>query len=540
MIEVLSENIIEYINKTYLDFPNGEAMFVNDYNSKLIFNNNELISIDWESKEIKNYFYDSYIKHNESYKYNQMNIPEVERKTLKPIDIYNVKVKKYDNQSVFSIYTKSIREREELENIMIQIKRYRSQNSMLVYDLEDGMGWYMCNYDFLDAEIKMQLFDNDFDDCYNFVSTQIKYLYKSNIKTDMEKEERSTKTSLSRTKQKVYDLAYANTWDMFITLTYDDTQLIKRYGDYAWNYDVCVKALHSFFSVLKRNYPQVSYLGVPELHHSFYNTKTGNVVVYDGKEFKDKHYDILLNKQNRTQIEQELIDRVLDGTYKRRFHFHFLFNNFPTNKLIDSGKKDKKGKTIYNLLNYKLGFTTCTLIESLQASQHYITKYISKDLISVSKGKKRYWASKNLNKPIEEKFELELEEQRELKTNLFETIENEKRIKEVRVKNDNFENVINNYVVLGEEYNKELFDLLYEKVVLQGYDNYANEKVLTFIFNEMVAPFHKDTYFECGKQNFFYNIKTGVVNKVYTRLDLEVMKNLSKIQNSSYLIKCPF
>lgn len=48
-----------------------------------------------------------------------------------------------------------------------------------------------------------------------------------------------------------------------------------------------------------------------------------------------------------------------------------------------------------------MGFTTATVIDSLEASQHYITKYISKDLVELSKGKKRYRTSKNMKKPVE-------------------------------------------------------------------------------------------------------------------------------------------
>ena len=107
----------------------------------------------------------------------------------------------------------------------------------------------------------------------------------------------------------------ATTWSLFVTLTFDDKKLIKKYGVGAWEYDACVKALHSFFTMLKRNYPQVTYLGVAEQHHSYYDTSTGDIVLYKGNTFKDEDYNILLNKPTRTSQEQELVNRVLDGTY---------------------------------------------------------------------------------------------------------------------------------------------------------------------------------------------------------------------------------
>lgn len=107
-------------------------------------------------------------------------------------------------------------------------------------------------------------------------------------------------------------------------------------------------------------------------------------------------------------------------------------------KLIDGGKRTSKGQVVYNLLNYKLGFTEATMIQSLQGSQYYITKYISKDLVGVSKGKKRYWASQNLNKPKESTCILDIEEKKELQEELIDTIETSTRIKDIKVENDNF------------------------------------------------------------------------------------------------------
>lgn len=381
---------------------------------------------------------------------------------------YNVKFKEYSEQTVVSIYDKDIVKRDVLDNIIIQIKKYRSMNAYLLLEEDNGVGVYGCDWIYLDGEIKMQLFDNDLEDFYDFVCLKIPSIFRTQIKSDMEKEERSINTSLSRTKQKVYDLAYSNDWSLFVTLTFDDKKLAKKYGVGAWDYDACVKALHSFFTMLKRNYPQVAYLGVGEHHHTFYNTMNGDVVEYDGKVFKDKDYNVLLNKQNRTLQEQEMIDRVLDGTYKRRFHFHFLFNNFPMEKLIDGGKRTSKGQVVYNLLNYKLGFTEATMIQSLQGSQYYITKYISKDLVGVSKGKKRYWASQNLNKPKESTCILDIEEKKELQEELIDTIETSTRIKDIKVENDNFTNTIHKYIIKDWE--------VYKNQTLEEYID-INDKV---------------------------------------------------------------
>ena len=512
MIEVLSQEIKNYIDKIYLsiDETKGQELFKRDYNSVLMFED-ELVSIDWIDEETKNLFYDGFKRHNENYDYNIV-IPEVEQKMQLPKldDSYNVKIKTYGNQAVFSVYSKPIRKREDSEKVIIQIKKYRTQNSTLVEDLGNGTGYYACDSALLDSEIRKQLSDNDFDDFYGFVKSRIENTYKSNVTSDYEKEERSIKTSLNRTKQKIYDLAYSNDWSFFVTLTFDDNKLIQKHNTGAWDYDVCVKELHSFFTVLKRNCSDIQYLGVPELHHTFYNVCTGDVVSYNNKNFTDKDYNDLISKSNRTSQEQIIINNVLNGIYKRRFHFHFLFNNFPKSKLTDSGKKTKDGQTIYNLLNYSLGFTTATEIKSLQAAQHYITKYVTKDLMSVAKGKKRYWSSKNLKKAEEITFILDDSEQRELKTILSDSITSNTRTKTIKVKNGNFENTINNYVVLKEEYNNMLLDLYCNSIDL-GQDDDCDVYKLETVLNKVINVFCEDTYFILNGYPFYYDINSKTV-----------------------------
>ena len=62
------------------------------------------------------------------------------------------------------------------------------------------------------------------------------------------------------------------------------------------------------------------------------------------------------------------------------------------------------GEEIYNInkRSFKYGFTTATKIESTEKVSNYITKYITKELITMSKGQHRYLYSKNLAKPQSE------------------------------------------------------------------------------------------------------------------------------------------
>ena len=154
--------------------------------------------------------------------------------------------------------------------------------------------------------------------------------------------ERSTKVSNNRAKQKIYELARSNDWEYFITLTFKEDR---------YDYDLLTERLRNWINRTKKNYaPDMKYIFVPELHK--------------------------------------------DGA----LHFHGIIANIGNLPLVDSGHKDK-GNIIYNIDCYKMGFTTATKVLDSGRVASYMTKYITKDLMSYSKGKKKYWASKNCNRP---------------------------------------------------------------------------------------------------------------------------------------------
>lgn len=85
------------------------------------------------------------------------------------------------------------------------------------------------------------------------------------------------------------------------------------------------------------------------------------------------------------------------------------------------------------------------------ATQAYITKYISKSLVSVAKGRKRYWTSTNLQQPIVHKLNLPKTERTEIISELFNVVESTSRKKKTELKINNYENTIHKYVVLDKE-----------------------------------------------------------------------------------------
>lgn len=399
---------------------------------------------------------------------------------------YNVKIKEYDSQTTVSLYKNPVILRDELENAIIQLKRFRCSIVNKIVDLGDGNSQYSCNKVDLNNKIDEVIADKNLQDYYSYIKLLVPSSFISKTVNEYEKHNRSIISSLNRTKKCIYDYAYANIWSLFVTLTFDDTVLKKKYGKNASDYDVCVKCLHTFFTVLKRQCPEIQYLGVPELHHYFYDDY-GGAVIYNGKKLSNEIYISLLNKSGRTIQEQDIVNKVLTGEYKRRFHFHFLFNNYPQKFLTDSSIKDKKGRIIYNLTNYKLGFTTATIIDSVEASQHYITKYISKDLIELSKGKKRYWVSKNLKKPVENKYDLDEEEFNNMDTDIANVIESDTRYKVISVENEGFKNKIYNGVVL----NRELFktDCLIDYIDL-GVVRHFHYKTFSFRYENDIYNQH--------------------------------------------------
>ena len=156
--------------------------------------------------------------------------------------------------------------------------------------------------------------------------------------------QRSRRVSLSRTRQMVYYLCRSNNWEWFFTFTFNPEKVDS------FCYDDCVQVLSDWLSNMRKKCPGMIYLVVPELH------KSG------------------------------------------RFHFHGLFSCCDDLGFSESGHYTKSGEIIYNISSYKFGFSTATRVLSVEKVSKYICKYVTKDLLSVAFGRRRYWASRNVNK----------------------------------------------------------------------------------------------------------------------------------------------
>lgn len=172
--------------------------------------------------------------------------------------------------------------------------------------------------------------------------------------------ERSALCSMNRTKNVIYQIARANKWEWFVTLTFNPDKVDST------DYDAVTRSLSGWMEKLRRRLcADFAYVLVPELH------KSG------------------------------------------RYHFHGLFKNCDGMEFNDSGHRTSGGNVIYNMADYDHGFSTATRVTDSTKACGYFTKYITKDLCCLTKGRKRYWCSRNVARPVQHSFDMSDEQFRD-------------------------------------------------------------------------------------------------------------------------------
>lgn len=162
----------------------------------------------------------------------------------------------------------------------------------------------------------------------------------------------SLNRSRRRSRVNIVDIIMCNEFDMFVTFSFKDDR---------YDIDLCKKRLMEWIKNQqkihnKKGYKKFSYIMVPEYHAD-----------------------------------------------KKAIHFHALLNNYrgkiTQSKNPKTGKPViQKGKMVFNIDSYTLGFTNMTYIVHKGKTANYVSKYITKDMMNL-KGKKRYWYSRDLKKP---------------------------------------------------------------------------------------------------------------------------------------------
>ena len=148
--------------------------------------------------------------------------------------------------------------------------------------------------------------------------------------------------SVRRSRAVIRDLVVCNEFDLFCTFTFSP----KKYDRYNFNVlkDVMIRWLNN---QRRAHSPGLQYLVIPEFHK--------------------------------------------DGA----IHFHALLKNY--NGRLKKGNSKKQN--VFNLPSFRGGFTTASkLDDNLEAVALYVSKYVTKELISVF-NKNRYFCSKYLKRP---------------------------------------------------------------------------------------------------------------------------------------------
>jgi len=212
----------------------------------------------------------------------------------------------------------------------------------------------------------------------------------------LEDAERSLRSSRNRTKRNLFYDARSNVWEWFVTFTFAPDKVDR------FDYDAVVGKMHGWLCNIKKSFPDMKYIVVPELHK--------------------------------------------DGAY----HFHGLFANCDNLDFKESGKFDKNGNMIYNIGRYRYGWSTAEVVIDTQCVSNYIGKYITKELCAVTFGRKRYWKSRNLEQA--EKLNLTLlgRDKEEFMEQLYELSAHIKQVK------TDFVNI--KYFELPSDIGVEIFD----------------------------------------------------------------------------------
>ncbi len=162
--------------------------------------------------------------------------------------------------------------------------------------------------------------------------------------------------SISRTKTRLADITICNEFDLFVTFTL--------------NCRACVpKCLNNLCTCDKTTCKRYDLDYAKRTQEAWYNNQTKRFPYVQVMEFHK------------------------DGS----IHFHALFKDYPGR--LKPWKRDKAGRQIYILPGYRKGYSTAKKIYDISGTSSYIRKYIMKEM-PVFHGKKRFWASQGLKRPI--------------------------------------------------------------------------------------------------------------------------------------------
>jgi hypothetical protein len=194
------------------------------------------------------------------------------------------------------------------------------------------------------------------------------------------KREHSIQSSKSRAVSKICDYGRNNIWEWFFTFCISPDVVENRF-----DYDECCKKVRRWLNnIQQRKCPNMKYLFVPEIHPTsgayHFHALVSNVdeltfvVAQNQQKYrKDKYGELLLDNKGQPVLN--------------KYFGNPLRTSYPN------------GDFIYNVKDYKNGWSTATKIRDTKKAVSYLSKYITKDLVVNTFGKKKYFQSQNCTLP---------------------------------------------------------------------------------------------------------------------------------------------
>jgi len=271
--------------------------------------------------------------------------------------------------------------------------------------------------------------------------------------------------SLRRTKVTIKDILLSNQFDLWVTFTFNQKHINRL------NPDECKKGIQLFLNKMQKrqlrsNLPKLQYIIIPEYHKTNGHTVlrlnkeaaplssttrgTNRLHLFEQAGNRRQNFNSNKTKQYSLRMQSYRIGQpaaqsnlhtskkentsffsfylTSDKThshmafsailgffaYPSALHFHALIKDYHGTLSPafhpKTGKPllNKRTKTqVFNLPDFHLGNTKGVYCDNNPRLASYMTKYITKDM-PVFSGKKRYWATKGLQRPIKFKTDLPL------------------------------------------------------------------------------------------------------------------------------------
>lgn len=154
-------------------------------------------------------------------------------------------------------------------------------------------------------------------------------------------------TSLNRTKTLIRDIVLCNNFEYFCTFTFDPKKVDR------FNFGACYHKMSVW------------------IHHQADNSaRLGKKFTY-----------LVIPEQHKSGA----------------WHFHALISQY-SGTMKRSGHKSSTGRDVYNITSFRSGFTTAVPIDNSDAVSEYVTKYITKDFITMF-NQRRFFCSRGLIRP---------------------------------------------------------------------------------------------------------------------------------------------